>query len=52
MPSRSKTYPDGFCLMDFQFQTQQIYCVRDRNGEITEGGKVNAVFLTVHIYQF
>lgn len=23
-----------------QFQTQQVYCVRDRLGEITEGGKV------------
>ncbi|KEH30606.1 import inner membrane translocase subunit TIM44-2 [Medicago truncatula] len=29
------------------FKTQQIYCVRDRNGEITEGGKVNAVFFTI-----
>lgn len=28
------------------FQTQQIYCVRDRNGEITEGGKdtIHTVF--------
>lgn len=23
-----------------QFQTQQVYCVRDRNGAVTEGGKV------------
>jgi len=34
--------------MNFQFQTQQIHCARDRNGEITEGGKVNAVFFTAH----
>lgn len=33
-----------------QFQTQQIYCVRDRNGAITEGGKVNAAFLMVYIF--
>ncbi|PNY10203.1 mitochondrial import inner membrane translocase subunit TIM44-2-like protein [Trifolium pratense] len=28
------------------FQTQQIYCVRDRNGEVTEGGKdtIHTVF--------
>lgn len=35
---------DDSVTMNFQFQTQQIYCVRDRNGAITEGGKVNAVF--------
>ncbi|KAL7200886.1 hypothetical protein ACSBR1_032750 [Camellia fascicularis] len=23
----------------FKFQTQQVYCVRDRNGSVTEGGK-------------
>lgn len=27
-----------------QFQTQQVYCVRDRNGSITEGGQVNDDF--------
>jgi len=35
---------DDSVKMNFQFQTQQIYCVRDRNGAITEGGKVNAGF--------
>lgn len=25
-----------------QFQTQQVYCIRDRLGSITEGGQVNA----------
>jgi len=39
-----KTFMDDFVTMNFQFQTQQIYCVRDRNGAITEGGKVNSVF--------
>lgn len=27
-----------------QFQTQQVYCVRDRHGSITEGGQVKYVF--------
>lgn len=36
--------------MNFQFHTQQIYCVRDKNGAITEGGKVNAVFFTLLIF--
>jgi len=26
------------------FQTQQVYCVRDRNGSITEGGQVKDNF--------
>jgi len=39
-----KTFMDDSVQMNFQFQTQQIYCVRDRNGAITEGGKVKAVF--------
>lgn len=29
-----------FSMVLLQFQTQQIHCVRDINGEITEGGKV------------
>ena len=47
--SRNESLSWGFCSMYFQFQTQQIYCVRDRNGSITEGGKVNDVFLTTCI---
>jgi hypothetical protein len=27
------------CCVVHQFQTQQIYCVRDRDGNITEGAK-------------
>lgn len=36
--------------MNFQFQTQQIYCVRDKDGAIKEGGKVSTVFFTFHIF--
>lgn len=26
-----------------QFQTQEVYCIRDKLGSITEGGKVNVI---------
>ena len=32
-----------------QFQTQQVYCVRDRHGSITEGGQVQYVFFFLSI---
>ena len=31
-----------------QFQTQQVYCVRNADGSIKEGGKVNAVSFMHH----
>lgn len=32
-----------------QFQTQQVYCVRNADGSIKEGGKVNALSFIYHI---
>jgi hypothetical protein len=29
----------------FQFRTQEIHCIRDREGEVTEGGQVGYVAL-------
>jgi hypothetical protein len=36
----------------FQFQTQEIHCIRDREGEVTEGGQVGYVtsFLCLCIF--
>ncbi len=38
------------CCVVHQFQTQQIYCVRDRDGNITEGAKVCILPLKTHNY--
>ncbi|PKI31083.1 hypothetical protein CRG98_048529, partial [Punica granatum] len=32
-------YQSHGIFFDNKFQTQQVYCVRDRNGAVTEGGK-------------
>ncbi|CAL5427429.1 unnamed protein product [Camellia sinensis] len=34
---------DGLCFLLSQFQTQQVYCVRDRNGSVTEGGQGDTI---------
>jgi hypothetical protein len=39
----------------FQFQTQQIYCVRDREGGVTDGGQVGnlyRIYLSILFYMF
>jgi hypothetical protein len=33
-----------------QFQTQQVHCIRDQNGAITEGGQVNMNLLSQNVF--
>ncbi|GMP90668.1 hypothetical protein CsSME_00041681 [Camellia sinensis var. sinensis] len=41
-------------ISDVEFQTQQVYCVRDRNGSVTEGGKdtIHTVYYAWAMQQF